>query len=410
MRQSQLFGQTRKDGPQGEESKNAILLQRGGYIDKTNSGIYSFLPLGLRVLKKATQIIREEMDRLPHTSETLMPALQPRELWEETGRWQAYTSGGEVYTVENETMMLGPTHEEIVTDLFRKHVSSYRQLPAALYQIQTKFRKELRAKSGLLRGREFPMKDLYSFHLTEADLLDYYEQVAEAYLRIYKRAGLEAIRTKASGGSFSKFSDEFQVITEAGEDLIYLKEGGTEARNKELVVLDTDPELLAYCGGELKSAKAVEVGNIFPLNRRYSTPMKAVIADEQGVSQDVWMGCYGIGISRLIGTVVEVHGNVAGSIQWPKELAPFAVHLIDLTPDRQAEAMYLTLAATGIEVLYDDRDKMAGEKFADADLVGAPARVIVSKRSLATGGAEVRLKGTTTTIIAFDDVLPLLQQ
>lgn len=407
MRQSQLFGQTRKEGPQGEESKNAILLQRGGYIDKTMAGAYSFLPLGLRVMKNVSRIVREEMDKLPYTQETLMPALQPRELWEETGRWALYTGQGEVYTVENDSLMLGPTHEEVVTDLFRKHVSSYRQLPVAVYQIQTKFRKELRAKSGLLRGREFPMKDLYSFHLSETDLLDYYEQVAAAYAAIYQRVGLNALRTKASGGSFSTFSDEFQVITPAGEDTIYLRADGKEARNKELISDETDLELLAYCGGTIQTAKAVEVGNIFPLGMRYSEPMKAAVANEEGQQQDVWMGCYGIGISRLIGAVVEVHGNDSGAINWPEELAPFSMHLIDLTPDKQGMRTYTHLQEQALSVLYDDRDKTAGEKFADADLIGAPIRVVISKRSLVAGGAEVRQKGTVQ-IIPLEDLSKLI--
>ena len=406
MRQSQLFGQTRKEGPQGEESKNAILLQRGGYIDKTMAGVYSFLPLGLRVLKNVSRIIREEMDTLPHTQEMIMPALQPRELWEETDRWALYTDQGEVYTVENDTLMLGPTHEEVVTDLFRKHISSYRQLPIAVYQVQTKFRKELRAKSGLLRGREFSMKDLYSFHLSERALLDYYEQVAEAYAVIYQRTGLNALRTKASGGSFSKFSDEFQVITSAGEDTIYLRADGKEARNKEIVTDEANEELLTYCGGYIQTAKAVEVGNIFPLGKRYSEPMKAAVANDEGQLQDVWMGCYGIGLSRLIGTVVEVHGKESGSICWPKELAPFAMHLIDLTPNKQGESTYEHLLSLGFSILYDDRDKTAGEKFADADLIGAPTRIVISKRSLLAGGAEIR-QGENVQIIPLQDLSKL---
>ena len=393
MRQSDLFQPTYREAPGGEESKNAILLIRGGYVQKIMAGNYAFLPLGLRSLRKIMQIVREEMDSLPHTQELLMPSLQPRELWEETGRWETYTADGEVYTVDDDSMMLGPTHEEIATHIFRTHISSYKQLPLGLYQIQTKFRKELRAKSGLLRGREFQMKDLYSFHADEADCLCYYEQAAEAYLQIYRRVGLEAIRTKATGGLFSKYSDEFQVATGAGEDTIYLRADGQEARNKELVLDESDPELLEYCGGEIRTLKSIEVGNIFPLGKRYSTPMHAGVSVEDGTLGDVWMGCYGIGLSRLMGTIVEIFGDEKGSIAWPEAVAPYRIHLIDLTPDRQGEAVYVQLLQQGAEVLYDDRPKTAGEKFADADLVGAPVRLIISKRSLEAGGIEAVIHG-----------------
>lgn len=400
MRQSVLFQPTYREAPQGEESKNAILLIRGGYIQKIMAGTYALLPLGLRSLRKITQIVKEEMDSLPRTQEIVMPSLQPRELWEETGRWNTYTADGEVYTVDNDSMMLGPTHEEVATHIFRTHVASYKQLPLGLYQIQTKFRKELRAKSGLLRGREFSMKDLYSFHLDEADCLVYYEAAAEAYLRIYQRCGLTAIRTKATGGLFSKYSDEFQVVTPSGEDVIYLRADGKEARNKELVSDEADPELLTYCGGQLNSCKSIEVGNIFPLGKRYSTPMNAQVTDEHGCAVDVWMGCYGIGLSRLLGTVVEIFGQEKGLIVWPEAVAPYRVHLLDLTADNQGEQLYLQLLESGIEVLYDDRQKTAGEKFADADLVGASIRLVISKRSLEAGGIECSYQGNKYILTA----------
>lgn len=393
MKQSQLFGTTRREAPHGEESKNAILLIRGGYVLKEMAGVYAYLSLGLRVIRKISDIVREEMNRLPHTQEILMPALQPRELWEETGRWQE-AIGDVLYTLEQDSLALGPTHEEVATDLFRRIYSSYKELPAAAYQIQTKFRKEARAKSGLLRGRELLMKDLYSFHTTEEGLHRYYDLVKEAYLKAYARCGLDAIYTEAAGGMFAKYSHEFQVITGAGEDTIYLNGDGT-ARNQEVTPTEEQQ------GG----VSAVEVGNIFPLNLKYSKPMKARVTLENGEETDVWMGCYGLGISRVFGTIVEVHGDLEkAKIDWPEEVAPFRVHLIDLTTDGQGAALYEELEKAGVEVLYDDRDKSAGEKFADADLVGSPIRVVVSKRSLEAGGAELRRRGETE-IVPLDAVL-----
>lgn len=407
MRQSALFSITRREAPAGEESLNAILLQRGGYIDKTMAGVYSFLPLGLRVLKKAMHIVRQEMDALPYTQEVLMPALQPRELWEESGRWEIYKE--DMYRIPEVNGGLGPTHEEVITDLFRRIFSSYKDLPRAAYQIQTKFRKELRAKSGLLRGREFVMKDLYSFHLNEEDLLAYYDLSIQAYYKVFARAGLDAIFTEASGGLIAKFSHEFQVILPAGEDIIYLSGDGKLARNKEIVTTETDAELLEFSGGTVRTANAVEVGNIFPCNLKYSQPMSTAVLDENGNRVLVWMGCYGIGVSRLIGAVVECYGDISGKISWPTELAPFAVHLLDLTPDHQGEDLYKQLHSAGVEILYDDRGKSAGEQFADADLVGAPVRIVLSKRSLAAGGVEVTKRGEDAKVVPLADILNLLK-
>jgi len=413
MRQSHLFGTTRKEVPHEEESKNAVLLLRGGYIDKLNAGIYSYLPLGLRVLRKVQDIVREEMNKLPNTQEILMTALQPRELWQEAGRWDDAGMKEVMYDLEDNQFGLGASHEEPVVDLFRKLVSSYRELPVSVYQIQTKFRKEARAKSGLLRGREFVMKDMYSFHTSEADFREYYEQVAAAYLEVFKRCGLEVMRTEASGGVFSKIrSDEFQVINEVGEDLIYINKQGTLAWNKEVVESEDDPQLLEFCGGEIKKAKATEVGNIFTLGTRYSEPMGGQVTLENGERQTVLMGCYGIGISRLVGVMVEVYGDAAGKIIWPKALAPFQVHMLNLGA-QEGEALYEELSKAGVDVLYDDRDKSAGEKFADADLIGSPTRIVISKRSLAAGGAEVTTGwGTTeahTEVIALDKVMAAVQ-
>lgn len=409
MRQSILFGTTRREVPKEEESKNAILLIRGGYISKTMAGVYSYLALGLRALRRIENIVREEMNRLPGAQEILMPALQPRELWEESGRWEDY--GEVMYRLAQEKMGLGPTHEEVVTDLFRQYVSSYKDLPLAVFQIQTKFRQELRAKSGLLRGREFLMKDLYSFHLSEEDLDDYYEKVKQAYYNVFSRCGLRSILTEASGGLFSKYSHEFQVPSEAGEDLIYLNEAGDLARNKEIVPSEEDAELREFSGELLRKETAIEVGNIFKLNRRFSEPMQAVVSRENGLKTPVWMGCYGIGISRLLGTVVEVFGDISGKITWPKEVAPFSIHLLDLTGDKKGEKIYNDLYSQGFSILYDERERSAGEKFADADLIGAPVRLIISNRSLERGGLEIKAAGNIEgEIVAAEGLMNRLEE
>jgi prolyl-tRNA synthetase len=410
MYQSQLFGKTRREAPRDEESKNAILLSRGGYIDKTSAGVYSFYPLGWRVMQKIIHIVREEMDRLPHTQEMLMPATHPLELWRESGRLDDFKDV--MFRLQDQDSGLGPTHEEIVTDLFRRTVTSYKELPVSVYQIQTKFRNEARPKSGLLRGREFMMKDAYSFDLTEEGLLTYYEEAKKAYAAIYSRCGLQAVLTEASGGSFSKFSHEFQVLSEAGEDTVYLNEDGTLGRNKEIVPDENDPDILAFCGGSIKKANGIEVGNIFPLNLRFSTPMAAAVMTEGGERADVWMGCYGIGISRLMGTVVEVYGQLGDKprIVWPASLAPFAVHFIDLTPDRQGKAIYTKLK-DNLSILYDDRSLTAGEKFADADLIGAPYRLVLSRRSLASGGVElITFASGESKIVPLSDIAPTIFQ
>ena len=414
MKQSALFSTTKREAPAGEVSVNAILLERGGYITKTMAGAYSFLPLGLRVLRKICEVIRQEMDALPSTSEVQMTVLQPREVWEETGRWDDEGMKEVMYRVGDDANVgLGATHEENIADIFRHMFASHRDLPINAYQIQTKFRKEARAKSGLLRGREFLMKDLYSFHVSEEDHNQYYEEVAAAYTKIFTRLGMNAIRTEASGGVFSKkHSNEYQVICEVGEDDIYLNPAGDYAWNKEVVTGEDDPKLLEFCGGEIRKASAVEVGNIFHLGTKFSTPMNASVTLENGERQPVYMGSYGIGPSRVMGVLVELFGKLGengrgAQIVWPKGLSPVSVHILDLAGDGVAMELYESLTKAGIEVLIDDRDgKTAGEKFADADLVGAPHRVVVSKRSLEAGGVEYRQwPAEETSILAVGDVL-----
>lgn len=389
MKQSQLFFKTRKEVPADADSINASYLIRAGFADKYFAGVYSLLPLGMRVVTKIEQIIREEMNAVDG-QEILMNVLQPKEIWEETGRWEsAVDIFYKLKDSRGKELSLAPTHEEQTIDIVRDKIKSYKDLPLSVYQIQTKFRNEPRVKSGLLRGREFLMKDMYSFHATEADLESYYERVRDAYFKVFKRFGLEAKYVAASGGIFSKFSHEFQVLTEIGEDTIYYCDKCDWAENKEIFtkkVGDKCPE----CDGVITSARGVEVGNIFPLKTKWSAPMKATFLDKDGKEQIFLMGCYGIGITRAMATVVEIYyDSTKNKMIWPEEIAPYKAHLISLNQNEEAEKLYEKLISQNIEVLYDDRELSAGEKFAEADLVGCPTRIIVSKKSLESGGAEV---------------------
>lgn len=394
MRQSQIFGSTRKEAPSGETSKNAVLLTRGGYIDKEMAGVYTLLAPALRVSQKIQAIIREELNKLPQTSEVLMPILQLHSLWEESGRRQDIKEI--MYDLKDEPVGLGPTHEEVLTDIFRRFFHSYKEMPKAAYQIQTKFRNEPRAKSGLLRGREFMMKDLYSFHTSKEDFEEYYRQVQGAYEIIFKRCGVDAILTEASGGIFSRYSHEYQVLAENGEDTIYLNQNGDNAKNKEVVPSEDDPELLQFCEGKIDKRTSIEIANIFPLGQKFSQPMQAVVAKADGSSSEVYMGCYGIGITRLIGTLVEVYGDLEkGKIVWPKSVAPYKIHLIELKPGLGDELynQLVQLVQLGsldqLDILFDDRDLSAGIKFADADLIGAPVRIIISPRTVDQDSIEL---------------------
>lgn len=387
MRQSQIFGSTKREISKEEISKNAILLTRGGYIDKELAGVYTLLPIGLKVAEKIKAIIRDELNKLPHTSEVLMPVLQPHVLWEESKRREDIKEV--MYDLKDEALGLGPTHEEVITDMFRRFYNSYRNLPIAAYQIQTKFRHEARAKSGLLRGREFMMKDLYSFHETEEDLAEYYSLVRDAYFRIFKRVGINAILTEASGGVFSKRSHEFQVLSENGEDDIYLNQTEDLAWNKE-IVNESDPEFLQFCEGRIDRRKAIEAGNIFKLNRKFSVPMNVKVTTKTGEQTEVWTASYGIGITRLIGTLVEVYGDLDhGKISWPKAIAPYKIHLIELGNGLGDEIYNKINDMFPGEVLFDDRAESAGSKFTDADLIGAPVRIIISPRIVETNSVEL---------------------
>ena len=391
MKQSELFTKTSKQAPADEVSFNARALIQAGFVNKEMAGVYDFLPLGLRTLEKIITIIREEMNKIGG-QEVLLTALQNPELWKKTNRWD-----DAVYDVwfktklKNEAELgLATTHEEPLTNLMKKQISSYKDLPKFVYQFQTKFRNETRAKSGLIRLREFIMKDLYSFHADEKNLDEYYEKAKQAYLNIFKRVGLgqETYLTFASGGTFSKYSHEFQTLTEAGEDIIYICDKCHIAINREII--EDVKHKCTECGNDkLREAKAVEVGNIFKLKTKYSSPLGLAYMDEEGKSHDVVMGCYGIGPQRLMGTIVEAHHDDKGII-WPEAVAPFKVHLISLNKDKEAESIYKDLVDAGIEVLFDDRDCTPGEKFADSDLIGLPYRIIASEKSLKAGGAEMK--------------------
>ena len=397
MRLSELFAKTQRTPPKDEESKNAKLLEQAGFIQKLSAGVYTFLPLGLRVLNKIEDIVREEMNKAGGV-EILMPALHPKENWEVTGRWQAFDALFKTKSNFGGEYALGPTHEEVLYALLKKHISSYRDLPVYIYQIQTKFRDEKRPKAGLLRAREFRMKDLYSFHANDEDRDRYYEVMKKSYAEIFKKLGLAAIPTVASGGTFSELSMEFQVASEAGEDTIFLCDKCNEAINKE--VAKNENSKCSNCGGDAKEIKAIEAGNIFPLKEKYADDFNLNFKDEAGKEKLVSAGCYGLGTSRVMGIIAEVMSDEKGLI-WPKNAAPFALHLIAVGESpkvkKTGEKLYAGLIASGCEVLYDDRaERTAGEKFADADLLGIPLRAVVSEKTLGTDSVELKERDSET--------------
>jgi prolyl-tRNA synthetase len=396
MRQSQLFTKTLKFIPK-EESKSAQLLVRGGFIDKLMAGVYSFLPLGFLVLKKIEKIIREEMLKIG-AQEVLLPALHPKEIWEKTDRWK-YAEMFKLKDRSGKEFSLGWTHEEIISYILSKFVHSSKDLPIAVFQIQDKFRDELRAKAGLLRTKEFIMKDLYSFHENEEDLDRYYNLVKEAYFRIFERCGIKekTYLVLASGGAFSEYSHEFQAVTESGEDIIYFCQNCQIGVNKEII--SKEKYKCPQCQQKIsKTLKTIEVGNIFKLGDRFTKPFNLKIKDSQGKERFIVEGCYGIGLGRLMGVIVEVHHDGKG-ILWPEEIAPFLVHLIPVEVsnkkiNEKTEKIYQMLRRADIEVLYDDRkEKSIGEKFFDADLIGIPFRVVVSEKTLEKNGVEIKKRG-----------------
>jgi len=397
MRQSQLFTKTRKEAPKDEIFKNAQLLIRGGYIYKELAGAYDLLPLGLRVIEKIRKIIREEMNAVD-AQEVSMTALQDPSIWQTTDRWDDEKVDVWFKTeLKNGTIVgLGCTHEEPMTRMMSEYIQSYRDLPKYTYQFQTKFRNELRAKSGIMRGREFLMKDMYSFNRTQEELDIFYEKSITAYKNVYQRVGIgdQTYLTFASGGMFSKFSHEFQTVCDAGEDQIFIDKEKNIAVNQEVL----KDEILADLGVKrenLVEAKAIEVGNIFKYGTRYSEPLGLVFKEEDGTTKPVIMGAYGIGLGRLMGTVVELLSDDKG-IVWPKSISPFQVHLLTVGTNAKdaGEEVYKTLISNDIEVLFDDRDLRAGEKFADSDLLGIPIRVIIGDKTLESKLYEVKDRKT----------------
>ncbi|MBI4093099.1 MAG: prolyl-tRNA synthetase [Candidatus Kerfeldbacteria bacterium] len=397
MKQSQLFTKTRKETPKDEVSTSAQLLIRAGFVHKELAGVYSFLPLGVRVMKRIIKIIKAEMDTLGGV-ELYLSALQDPEIWKATDRWNDASIDIWFKTkLKNDTELgLGLTHEEPLTRMLRDHISSYRDLPRYVYQFQTKFRNEVRAKSGLIRTREFLMKDLYSFNATVAELDIFYEKVGKAYERIFRAVGLgeKTFRTFASGGAFSKFSHEYQTVCDAGEDTIYLAMDQSVAVNKE-VFTDEVLKDLGKKKTDFVQARAIEVGNIFKLGTRFSEALGLMFTDERGASAPVVMGSYGIGPARVMAAIVELHHDGKGII-WPKSVGPFDVHVVEINAKHtnevanSANELVVQLEKQGMAVLHDDRDLSPGQKFADSDLIGIPVRVVVSEKTVKAGKLEVK--------------------
>lgn len=411
MRMTRLFTKTSKTAPGDEVAKNAQLLIRAGYVYKEMAGSYAYLPLGLRVVEKIKQIVREEMNAID-SNELIMTALQRKEIWEKTGRWS-----DDVVDIWFKTALqdgtelgLGWSHEEPIVEMMRQYIQSYKDLPVSLYQFQTKMRNELRAKSGIMRGREFIMKDMYSFHASAEDLEAYYNQAIDAYKRAYDRFGIgqDTYVTFASGGAFTKFSHEFQTICDAGEDIIYLHREKNVAVNEE--VIDDAVKELGIAREELEQIKTAEVGNIFNFGTQKTDEMGLYYTDANGEQQSLYIGSYGIGITRVMGVIVEKMSDEKG-IVWPESIAPYSVYLVSIGTSGQTEAdkLYDELTAKGVEVLYDDRDERPGTKFADAELIGIPTRVTVSDRGVEAGTYEYTTRASgETSILTRDELLAKL--
>ena len=404
MRFSKTFIKTLRTAPKDETARGAQFLIRAGYVHKELAGVYDYLPLGLRVLENIKSIIRDELNHIG-AQEMLLTTLQNPIPWQKTNRWDiekmdiwfrtTLAAGGE--------LGLAPTHEEPITNLMLTDISSYKDLPFSAYQFQTKFRNELRAKSGIMRTREFLMKDLYSFAATKEQHDQIYHQVEQAYARIYQRLGIgnDTFQTFASGGVFSKFSHEFQTLTPVGEDTIYFNADKSVVLNEEVL----NDEVLSELGvtrDQLTSARAAEVGNIFTLGTKYSAPLELEFTDQAGTRQTVLMGCYGIGVSRVMGVIAEKWADDKGLV-WPAAIAPFRYHLIAIGEQgtKTADALY---AEHPELFFYDDRDLRPGEKFADAELIGLPTQIVISDKTLATSQIEVKDRRTgATSLQPLDD-------
>ncbi|MBT4941815.1 MAG: prolyl-tRNA synthetase [Candidatus Magasanikbacteria bacterium] len=415
MRQSQLFTKIKKEVPSGEVAKNAQLLLQAGFIHKEMAGVYSFLPLGLRVIENIKQIIRKELNAAG-CQEMCMTALQSKAIWEKTNRWSDdVVDNWFKTTLKNGTELgLAFTHEESIAQIMSNYVHSYKDLPFFAYQFQTKFRNELRAKSGIMRGREFLMKDLYSFHTDKKAHDEFYEKMKEVYMEIFRTLGLgdNTYLTMSSGEPFSKYSFEFQTISEAGEDTILFDKEKKVAINKDdfsdQIFIDFGLNKDEY---NFEEAKSIEIGDIYSLGTKYSEALNLTYADAEGKNHPVFMGSYGIGISRVMGTIVEVCNDKNGMI-WPEEVAPFAVHLVSLCVEdsdvAKVDALYQKLVDAGVSVLYDDRDLRPGQKFAESDIIGIPHRVIMSKKTMQDNSVEyIDRKAGNTEFLTADDVVRL---
>ncbi len=407
MKQSQLFTKTQKFAPKDETSKNAQLLIRAGFVHKEMAGVYSLLPLGFRVVENIKQIVRGEMDAL-NASELIMSGLQNKEVWKQTNRWDDNIV--DVWfksQLKNGTEVgFGWSHEEPIGEMMKNHISSYKDVPVYVYQFQTKLRNELRAKSGIMRGREFVMKDMYSFSLDEQQHEKFYNETIEAYKRVFERLGVgnDTFVTFATGGAFTEFSHEFQTICEAGEDVIYINREKDIAINEE-VATDETLKKLNVTRDELEKVKTAEVGNIFNFGTEKGESLGLYYTDKDGKKIPVWMGSYGIGITRMMGVLVEKMSDENGLV-WTENVAPFKVHLINIGEEEKTEEIYNQLQDSGIEVLWDERDMRPGQKFADADLIGCPYRVVVSSRSLDDGGVELKKRTQKEgEVVSVDDLL-----
>ena len=394
MRQSLLFTKTTKDISADETSKNAQLLMRAGFVHKTMAGSYTFLPLGLRVLRKIEEIVRRKINELG-AEEMIMSMLHPSELWKTTGAWDTVDVLFKIKSRTEREYAIGQSEEEVVTPIIKEYVRSYKDLPFIGYQIHWKFRDELRAKAGIMRGREFLMKDMYTIHDTQESFNTFYEQAKQKYIEIYKEIGLLAKVTEASGGAFTKkISYEFMVLTDAGEDDILYSEKSNYCINAEITQM-RDGDEAPDGSGPLKKGKASEVGNVFDLGTKYQDAFDFSFTDKDGQKKKGVMGCYGIGVTRIMGVVAETMSDTKGLV-WPSAIAPFTLHLLVLSKDKESESykkaseIYEKLIKSGVEVLFDDRELGAGEKFADADLIGIPMRVVVSDKSLLAGGVEIK--------------------
>jgi prolyl-tRNA synthetase len=408
MKLSQSSFKTLKNPPANADTINHKLLVQAGFVRQLMAGVYIYTPMGLKVLRKIEQIIREEMDAIG-SQEIHMPALHPKANWLQTGGWDSIDVLFKIKSRTGKDYALGQSHEEVVTPLAKEFINSYKDLPLSVYQCQWKYRDELRAKSGILRGREFFMKDMYSFHDNQADFDQYYQTVKDAYLKIFDRMGLTAKVTEASGGDFTeKISYEFMVLTDAGEDDIFYCDSCNYCVNSEISELK-EGDACPKCGAPLKFARASEVGNVFDLGQKFSKAFEASYVDNQGQKKYPIMGCYGIGISRCMGVIVEKSNDENGII-WPKAVAPFQIELISLKgAEDYAAEIYQKLEAAGIEVLWDDRDESPGSKFAAADLMGIPNRVVVSERN----GQKLEFKKRSQTkseLIDFSDLLEKIKK